>query len=349
MRLAAAGGDWAGFCGGACGALCSSRIAHRTAGHASAGGPCGPHDRLRSSRCGFNDPAQHRSPTHPLLREQLTRAFASLRPPASRHQRPLPPATAMRPSSSRLPRSSSARSLSSCAQQQGRAPSKPAELLRALPPFARSDEALAAPSPTSLLDSPRKQVGRRAGAMGPRSCWRDCAAAAAGSWSVAIGRAAALVPSLQVHRAAPAPPADHAALRLGAGDSDALLGASQALTRLLDATAAAIAAASSHVPSFVQGVLARLFPAASSISAAMPSPGAPAGSCGAARECALKHVAQGASRRRRRLKLVPAEPWRPVSCPLQACCHPSPALPLPLNPPRHPPPTPAAQTDRHWQ
>jgi hypothetical protein len=144
----------------------------------------------------------------------------------------------MRPSSGRLPRSSSARSLSSSCAQQGRAPSKPSELLRALPLFSRPEDALAAPSPASILDSPHKQM----------------------------------------HRAA-APAADHAALQLSAGgahaDSEALLGASQALGRLLDTTAAAIAAASSHVPSFVQGVLARLFPAASSISAAMPSPGAP--------------------------------------------------------------------------
>lgn len=129
-------------------------------------------------------------PIHCCVSSSQERLRASDRRPRDTNA-PLLPATAMRPSSSRLPRSSSARSLSSCTQQQGRAPSKPAELLRALPPFSRSDEALAAPSPASLLDSPRKQVGRRAGAMGPRSCWRDCAVAAAGSWSVAIHRAAA--------------------------------------------------------------------------------------------------------------------------------------------------------------
>lgn len=82
---------------------------------------------------------------------------------------------------------------------------------------------------------------------------------------------------VQVHCAPAPPPADHASFQLGASDAhadtEALLGASQVLTHLLDATAVAIAAASSHVPAFVQGVLARLFPAASSISAALPSPG----------------------------------------------------------------------------
>jgi hypothetical protein len=186
----------------------------------------------------------------------------------------------MRPSSGRLPRSSSARSLSSSCAQQGRAPSKPSELLRALPLFSRPEDALAAPSPASILDSPHKQVGGRAGGDGGRgSCRRGGTGAVSGGGNLGSGPGVPTRPrSLQMHRAA-APAADHAALQLSAGgahaDSEALLGASQALGRLLDTTAAAIAAASSHVPSFVQGVLARLFPAASSISAAMPSPGAP--------------------------------------------------------------------------
>lgn len=77
----------------------------------------------------------------------------------------------------------------------------------------------------------------------------------------------------QTPRAAAAPAADYAPQPGLASEGDALLGASQALARLLDAAAAAIAASSSHVPALVQGVLARLFPAASSISAALPSPG----------------------------------------------------------------------------
>ncbi len=113
-------------------------------------------------------------------------------------------------------------------------------------------------------------------------------------------------PCLQVHRGAVAPAADHASYQLGAGDahadSEALLGASQVLTHLLDATAAAIAAASSHVPAFVQGVLARLFPAASSISAALPSPGVHSRTTAAG----LVNTAYGSSGG------LPGPAWRPL-------------------------------------
>lgn len=77
----------------------------------------------------------------------------------------------------------------------------------------------------------------------------------------------------QVPRTAAAPAADYAPQPGVAGEGDALVGASNVLAQLLDAAAAAIAASRSHVPAVVQGVLARLFPAASSISAALPSPG----------------------------------------------------------------------------
>lgn len=152
---------------------------------------------MMRSRCGDQRPCSPARP-RPLLRRLgrftiVWRASQAL--PKDSHPAVSRPPTAMRPSSSRLPRSSSARSLTSCSQQQGRAPSKPAhELLRALPPYSRCEEHLAASSPASLLDSPHKQVGGRQGAMGAQAAAPPRGPASAGS-VVGRPRSAAFTPS----------------------------------------------------------------------------------------------------------------------------------------------------------